>query len=58
VQKSGFDVTVEPIFKSYTVYWLDYQLTDGVTIPEATFDKYIKTDEKGKISRLSRNCED
>ncbi len=57
VRKLGFDVTVEPIFKSYTVYWLDYQLIEGETIPEATFDKYIKTDEKGKISRLSRACE-
>jgi hypothetical protein len=56
VQKLGFDVTVEPLFKTYTVYWLDYQLIDGVTIPESTFDEYIETDEKTKVSRLSRDC--
>ncbi|MDT8282574.1 MAG: hypothetical protein RQ982_07125 [Gammaproteobacteria bacterium] len=56
VQKRGFDVTVEAIFKTYTVYWLDYQLIDGETVPEETFDRYIKTDEKGKISRLRRDC--
>jgi hypothetical protein len=55
-EKLGFDVTVEPIFKTYTVYWLDYQLSDGVSIPESTFDKYIKTGEKDKINRLDREC--
>ena len=56
VKKLGFDVTVEPIFKSTTIYWLDYQLVDGVKIPEAVFDKYIQTKSKNKISRLSRQC--
>lgn len=52
----GFNVTVEPIFKSTTIYWLDYQLTDGAEIPEAIFDKYIQAKNKDKISRLSRQC--
>jgi len=56
VKKLGFDVTVEPIFKTYTVYWLDYRLVDGVSIPEATLEKHIKTQEKNKISRLNREC--
>ena len=53
VKKLGFAVSVEPIFKSYTVYWLDYQLAEGVSIPESSLDLYIK---KGKINRLSRAC--
>lgn len=56
VKNWGFNVAVEPIFKSTTIYWLDYQLIDGAKIPEATFDKYIKTKSKNKISRLSRQC--
>ncbi|MBT8119565.1 MAG: SPOR domain-containing protein [Gammaproteobacteria bacterium] len=56
VQKLGFDVLVEPVFRSYTVYWLDYQLASGVSIPESIFDKYIKTSKKDKISRLARDC--
>jgi hypothetical protein len=56
VQKLGFDVMVEPVFRVYTVYWLDYQLSSGVSIPESIFEKYIKTTKKDKISRLSRDC--
>lgn len=56
VQKLGFDVMVEPDFRTYTVYWLDYQLSSGVSIPESIFEKYIKTTKKDKISRLSRDC--
>lgn len=56
VQKLGFDVHVEPVFKTYTVYWLDYQLASGVSIPESILDQYIKAAQKDKISRLSRDC--
>ena len=56
VQKLGFDVAVEPVFKSYTIYWLDYQLASDAVIPESIFDKYTKTAQKDKISRLSRDC--
>jgi SPOR domain len=56
VKKLGFDVLVEPVFKTYTVYWLDYQLSSGVAIPESIFEKYIKTAKKDQISRLSRDC--
>ena len=57
VKKLGFDVIVEPIFKSYTVYWLDYQLADGVDIPETLFEPYTQPTKKGKVSRLSRSCD-
>ena len=56
VKNLGFDVIVEPVFKTYTIYWLDYELAEGVDIPESIFEKHIKSSEKGKISRLSRNC--
>jgi len=56
VKKLGFDVVVEPVFKTYTVYWLDYQLADGVNIPETLLEQYIQSTKKGKISLLSRSC--
>ena len=56
VQKLGFDVVVEPVFRTYTVYWLDYQLSSGVNIPESTFEKYINKANKDKISLLRRDC--
>ena len=57
VKKLGFDVIVEPIFKTYTVYWLDYQLADGVSMPEVLFEQYTQPTKKGKVSRLSRSCD-
>jgi cell division protein FtsN len=56
VRNLGFDVDVEPVFKSYTIYWLDYQLASDAIIPESIFDKYTKTGKKDKISRLGREC--
>jgi len=56
VGKLGFDVQVEVVFKTYTIYWLDYKLASGKSIPESIFDKYIKPAKKDKISRLSRDC--
>ena len=56
VKKLGFDVLVEPIFKTYTVYWLDYQLVSGVNIPEAIVEKYSQSTKTDKTSRLSRDC--
>jgi len=56
VSKLGFDVLAEPIFKIYTVYWLDYELADGVRIPEAVFDKYIQSINTDEVRRLSRDC--
>jgi len=56
VQKLGFDVVVEPVFRTYTVYWLDYQLSAGANVPESVFEKYINTAKKDKVSRLRRDC--
>lgn len=57
VTKLGFEVVTEPVYKTYTVYWLDYQLADGVSIPPAILDKYLHSTKTDKISRLSRECD-
>ncbi len=56
VKNLGFDVLLEPIFKTYTVYWLDYQLVSGAGIPEAIIEKYSQSTKTDKTSRLSRDC--
>jgi len=56
VRNLGFDVMVEPVFRTYTIYWLDYQLAGGVNIPESILEKYTRSTKKQKISRLSRDC--
>lgn len=56
VKKRGFDVIVEPVFRTYTIYWLDYQLAAGASVPESVFEKYTGTGKKEKITRLSRDC--
>lgn len=57
VKNMGFDVAVEPIFKITTIYWLDYQLIEGVEIPEEILGEYIQVKGENKVSRLSRQCE-
>ncbi len=57
VKKLGFDVQVELLFKSYTLYWLDYQLVSGASIPETIDSKYIQSNSKENISRLRHDCE-
>lgn len=56
VKKLGFDVVLEPVIKTHTIYWLDYQVSGGKSIPQAIFDKHFKSTKKDKISRLSRDC--
>lgn len=58
VKNFGFDVVVEQVFRTYTIYWLDYQLAAGVSIPESVFEKYTGSGEKEKITRQSRDCDD
>jgi len=57
VSKLGFDVIVEPVFKTVTVYWLDYQLADGASIPDSVIDQYIQSSKTGDVSRLVRDCD-
>ena len=53
VEKLGFDVVVEPVFKTYSVYWLDYRLKSGVEAPESVLSQV----ENSQISRLERVCQ-
>jgi hypothetical protein len=57
VSKLGYDVLTEPLFKTVTVYWLDYQLADGVAIPEAIVQQYMLSNKADEVSRLARDCE-
>ena len=56
VRGLGFDVTVEPVFRTHIVYWLDYRLAAGVTIPESVFEPYTRLTKKEKVSRQPRDC--
>lgn len=57
VKKLGFKVAIEPVYKTYTVYWLDYQLAAGTDVPESIFAKRLKSSRKDKVNRLSRDCD-
>jgi len=52
VRKLGFDVTVEPVFRTYTIYWLDYRIKPGNEIPQQIFDDHLEN----SAQRLSRTC--
>ncbi|PCI06689.1 MAG: hypothetical protein COB77_06285 [Gammaproteobacteria bacterium] len=56
VKKLGFDVVMEPVYKSYTIYWLDYQLAHDFTLPESIIAKYIKLEKKEKVGQSARDC--
>lgn len=56
VKKLGFDVMVEQIYKTFVVFWLDYQLIDE-DIPESVLKKYMHPENGDKVSRLSRSCQ-
>jgi cell division septation protein DedD len=53
VRKSGFDAIVEPVFRSYTIYWLDYRIKAGNEIPQTIFDRHLNS---STTQRLSRSC--
>jgi hypothetical protein len=52
VQKLGFDAYAEPVFRSYTIYWLDYRIEAGREIPQQIFDEHLQSSGQ----RLSRAC--
>jgi len=52
VRKHGFDVIVEPVFRTYTIYWLDYRIKAGNEIPQQIFDDHLEN----SAQRLSRDC--
>ncbi len=48
----GFDATAEPVFRTYTIYWLDYRIKSGNEIPQQIFDDHLEN----SAQRLSRTC--
>ena len=52
ITSMGFSPEVEALFKEYTIYWLDYEVTPGMSIPGSVLDKHLTS----KNNRLVRNC--
>lgn len=52
LKKQGFNPLVEPVFKDYTLYWLDYRVLPDKDIPGEVFKKHL-TD---KVNHLQRQC--
>ena len=52
IKALGFKPIVDPVFKSYTIYWLDYHVPAGRVIPQKIFSKHLDQ----KINRLERSC--
>ena len=52
VRKLGFDAIAEPVFRSYTIYWLDYRIKAGNEIPQQIVDDHLEN----SAQRLSRDC--
>jgi hypothetical protein len=52
LKKLGFSPIVEPVFKDYTLYWLDYQVLPDKSIPGNVFKKHLTR----KINHLQRQC--
>ncbi|MGD2054892.1 MAG: hypothetical protein PVG45_12395 [Gammaproteobacteria bacterium] len=52
VRKLGFDAIAEPVFRTYTIYWLDYRIKAGNEIPRQIFDQHLEN----SAQKLSRSC--
>ncbi len=52
IKKLGFDAVAEPVFRTYTIYWLDYRIKSGKDIPQRVFDDVLED----SAQRLSRSC--
>ena len=52
VRELGFDATAEPVFRTYTIYWLDYRIKSGHEIPQQIFDDHLEN----SAQRLRRTC--
>ena len=52
VRKLGFDVVAEPVFSTYTIYWLDYRIKADHEIPQQIFEDHLEKSSQ----RLNRSC--
>jgi len=57
VKNLHFKVVIESVVRTYTLYWLDYQLAEGVAIPESSIKKFTTSSKKEKINNLIRDCD-
>lgn len=53
LKSMGFEVEIEPIYQTYTVHWLDYQLSSE----EAVEKEIILELQDDGVARLDRSCE-
>jgi hypothetical protein len=54
VKKQGFDVHIEAIYRTYEVFWLEYELINQA-LPKEIVSKYTQSVDT-VVSRLSRDC--
>lgn len=52
IRTLGFRPVVEPVFRTYTIYWLDYRVAPGLSVPESVFGQQLG----GNVKRLDRPC--
>jgi len=52
VKQAGFAVQIDPVFKSYTIYWLDYRVQTDRSIPRSALD----LTKLPSIRRFDRSC--
>ncbi len=52
LRELGFSPVVEPVFKDYTLYWLDYRVLPDKSVPADIFKKHLSR----KINHLQRQC--
>ena len=52
VRKLGCDAYAEPVFRRYTIYWLDYRIKAGSEIPQQIFDDHLQSSGQ----QLTRAC--
>jgi hypothetical protein len=53
VKAAGFSAQIDPVFKTYTIYWLDYRVKTDRTIPQTV----LNLSNMPGVSRLERSCQ-
>jgi len=53
IRELGFEPVVEPVFRTYTIYWLDYRMKAADAIPPQVFEEGLPE----SVSRLDRPCQ-
>jgi len=49
---AGIPARIDPVFKTYTIYWLDYRVKTDRTIPQTV----LNLSSMPGVSRLDRSC--